>query len=42
VQLALEQIDVIKRLADLYPSYLQLVTTAKGQRQVTNDRPSPF
>lgn len=33
VQLALEQIDVIKRLADLYPSYLQLVTTAKGQRQ---------
>jgi len=31
VQLALEQIDVIKRLADLYPSYLQLVTTAKGQ-----------
>lgn len=37
VQLALEQIDVIKRLADLYPSYLQLVTTAKGQKsQVTN------
>lgn len=47
VQLALEQIDVIKRLADLYPSYLQLVTTAKGQRHASSDkrasaRLSPF
>jgi hypothetical protein len=38
VQLALEQIDVIKRLADLYPSYLQLVTTAKGQRHASSDK----
>ncbi|XP_065348601.1 dipeptidase 1-like isoform X1 [Cloeon dipterum] len=34
VQIALEQIDVIKRLADLYPSYLQLVTTAKEIEEV--------
>jgi membrane dipeptidase len=30
VQLALEQIDVIKRLADLHPAHLELVTSAQG------------
>jgi len=29
VQITLEQIDLIKRLVDLYPDYLQLATTAK-------------
>lgn len=30
VQIGLEQIDVIRRLVDKYPTYLSLVTTAKG------------
>ena len=30
VQITLEQIDLIKRLVDLYPDYLQLVHTSQG------------
>ena len=30
VQITLEQIDLIKRLVDLYPDYLQLVHSAQG------------
>ena len=32
VQITLEQIDLIKRLVDLYPDYLQLATTAQGKK----------
>jgi membrane dipeptidase len=31
VQLTLEQIDLIKRLADLNPEHLTLVTSVKGK-----------
>ena len=37
VQITLEQIDLIKRLVDLYPDYLQLVHTSQG----TNSAATP-
>ena len=33
VQVTLEQIDLIKRLVDTYPSQLQLVKTADGKQK---------
>lgn len=36
VQITLEQIDLIKRLVDLYPDYLQLVHSAQGTVNTEN------
>jgi hypothetical protein len=36
VQLTLEQIDLIKRLADLNPEHLTLVTSVKGKTFTEN------
>ena len=38
VQITLEQIDLIKRLVDLYPDYLQLATTAQGKEIIMLDK----
>jgi hypothetical protein len=36
VQLALEQIDVIRRLVAKYPTYMTLVTTTEGKLSVSD------
>ncbi|KAI5640928.1 membrane dipeptidase (Peptidase family m19) domain-containing protein [Phthorimaea operculella] len=39
VQLTLEQIDVIRRLIDKYPQYLQLATSVTDILQAHSERP---
>lgn len=40
VQLALEQIDVIRRLVAKYPTYMTLVTTTEGKIPVSEFVPT--
>lgn len=42
VQLALEQIDVIRRLVAKYPTYMTLVTTTEGKLPVCIRKPYIF